>query len=198
MAAGLIHRRVRCFFDQDLSVSLFGYLLIGPNRRWKRKTNTTTHQASGILLIDFWCDVRDAKKRLLFPAGTQRKTATLTCTFCGLSKEWNRTSGAIHYRYDQAQYVEGEFTIGAAFDPYFHETLLLQGACAQWILWAYNERHLEFLKNFVSAELRERKKDEKWGWSNRALESRLPKWVKLGKNRSAVLATIAKLEQLID
>ncbi|MDY6934102.1 MAG: hypothetical protein SVZ03_07755 [Spirochaetota bacterium] len=61
-------------------------------------------------------------------------------------------------------------------------------------MWAFNIRHLEFLESYVSARLREREKDERLGWHNSSLASRLPKWLKPAKNREAILKAIYELK----
>ena len=103
----------------------------------------------------------------------------LICTACPHTAHWEEHS--IGRGWDDAR------------DDYFHLPLWLQTPCCGEVLWAYNERHLAFLEDFVSARLRERTRDEKYGWSNNALASRLPAWIKSGKNRSEVLKGIARL-----
>jgi hypothetical protein len=61
------------------------------------------------------------------------------------------------------------------------------------VLWAYSWRHLDVIADYVAAELRERRRDPQWGWSNRALISRLPRWMKLQGNRERIAACIAGL-----
>jgi hypothetical protein len=61
------------------------------------------------------------------------------------------------------------------------------------MLWAYNERHLSFLDEYVRAENRRRTPTVAGGPRNALLESRLPRWMKLARNREAVLTAIAKL-----
>jgi hypothetical protein len=70
--------------------------------------------------------------------------------------------------------------------------LLLQIPCCGEVLWAFNERHLNFLGNYASALLRER-----IGNSNASLASRLPLWIKSAKNRRAVLRGIGRLQKLL-
>jgi hypothetical protein len=90
----------------------------------------------------------------------------------------------------------GERTHGTeGFDPYFGFPLWLRLPCTGELLWAYNPQHLSWLEEFVRAGLRERQRDEQWGWQNRALQSRLPKWIKLAKNRTAVSRGLAKLRR---
>ena len=61
-------------------------------------------------------------------------------------------------------------------------------------LWAYNWRHLDFIEAFVRSMQRERRRDA-LGWSNRALGSRLPRWMKSAQNRVRILACIEKLRR---
>src|SRR5438876_3622443 len=75
----------------------------------------------------------------------------LVCKHCGYSKDW-------HGR-QVIQYQE--------YDWYFHQPLWLRIPCCGDILWAHNEKHLNFLADFVKAELRE-------SYPNGTLASRLP------------------------
>jgi len=86
-----------------------------------------------------------------------------SCTACGSSKDWSQ------------QKIESWYS--EALDNYFHYPLWLQTSCCSRTLWAYNLRHLEFIEAFVRAKLRERKPHELYGWSNKSLFSRLPKWI---------------------
>jgi hypothetical protein len=78
-------------------------------------------------------------------------------------------------------------------DDYFELPLWLQTPCCGEVLWAYNERHISFLEDFVGARLRERVRDGKYGWSNRSLASRLPAWIKSAKNRDEVMKGLSRL-----
>ncbi len=75
--------------------------------------------------------------------------------------------------------------------------LWLKTECNGKELWAFNEEHLKYLKDYVQAKLRERKKDEKTGWSNSSIDSRLPNWIKSSKNREKILKCIQKIEDLL-
>lgn len=75
------------------------------------------------------------------------------------------------------------------YDPFLGLGLWLQTPCAGEVLWAYNAEHLAFLRRYVAASLRERAPDE-----NASLASRLPEWMKLARNRRAVLRGISRLE----
>jgi hypothetical protein len=83
--------------------------------------------------------------------------------------------------------------MGDAADPYFHLPLWLKASCGDEVLWAYNERHLDFIDSYVGAVNRRREPRLPTGPRNALLESRLPRWLKLARNRAAVLAAVAKL-----
>jgi hypothetical protein len=105
-----------------------------------------------------------------------------SCLACGFLKDWSEREIARSWD-------------GAPADDYFHYPLWLQAPCCSQILWAYNLRHLDFIEEFVRAKSRERTPDEKYGWSNRSLFSRLPKWIKSRQNREEVLKAIAKIRK---
>ena len=75
-------------------------------------------------------------------------------------------------------------------DSYFGLPLWLQTECCGRVLWAQNEGHLLFLERYVRAQLRERAPNR-----NNSLASRLPSWMKQGKNRDEVLACLARLRR---
>ena len=83
-------------------------------------------------------------------------------------------------------------TTGESVDWYFRLPLWLQVPCCGEVLWAYNERHLIFLEEYVGSFLRERHPNK-----NRSLASRLPSWMKEAQNRDAVLKCVGKLKQKI-
>jgi predicted RNA-binding Zn-ribbon protein involved in translation (DUF1610 family) len=82
-------------------------------------------------------------------------------------------------------------------EPYAREgiRLWLETPCCGDTLAARNATHLEYLEGFVRAGLRERVPDAESGWSNRALVSRLPKWMQAAGNRDEVLRCIERLKR---
>ena len=81
---------------------------------------------------------------------------------------------------------------GKLVDPFFRAPLLLQTDTRLGTVFAYNEQHLDWLERFVSADLRERTHLD--GRANASMASRLPRWMKLAKNRDAILQAIGKLQ----
>ena len=104
----------------------------------------------------------------------------LICNHCGFYKEQKPTKII-------EMYADKDWFFGL---PLFYTIKGKQGN-----LYAYNDDHLDYLKQFISAKLRTRKCSEKYGWSNGSQISRLPKWVKLAKNRTKLLKDIEKLEK---
>jgi hypothetical protein len=105
----------------------------------------------------------------------------LVCTTCPHVEDWVESGMAFPWYSTPA-------------DPCFGYPLWLQRSCCGDTLWAYNPSHLDFLKSFVSATQRTRIKDSEYGWSNKSMASRLPKWIQIAKNREAVLKAIGHLE----
>ncbi len=116
------------------------------------------------------------------------------CTSCGLMKE--KIPGKNCFNQNVISYGnswrDGFINIGGNYDWYFGYPLYLQAPCCGHTLWAYNIEHLCYLEEYVEAELR--------GPSPYYLsvESRLPIWMKIAKNRNAVLKAINKIKQIAE
>lgn len=112
------------------------------------------------------------------------QTTRVACPTCAFSRSW-----------------PSFFTTGSArgATPRWGPELLLR----PWlvtphrgrVLWATNVTHLDWLTSFVSADLRERSADE--AWHNRAMGSRLPRWMKEAHARTALLRALAGLRERV-
>ena len=103
-----------------------------------------------------------------------------------------------YYRWGSEPLPAGVLCIGGPIDWYFHYPVWLATSCCGETLWAYNEEHLDYLENYVSAALRERASATRMAEArirNSSLASRLPGWLTAAKNRKGILAAIAKLRQ---
>jgi len=100
----------------------------------------------------------------------------LTCPACGLAKD--RDAGTTSW--------------GAAVDPWFGERLWLQAELRGHTVWAFNARHLDALRSYVAAGLRERTPQH--GAAMSMLE-KLPGWMTSAKNRDEVVATLDRLDE---
>ncbi len=108
-----------------------------------------------------------------------RSPRRVTCLTCSYTKDWHGDTIAI----------------GRAVDAYFGLPLWLQIEVGDGIFWAHSDRHLQFIKSFVQATIRERSEHSGQGWRNQSVISRLPEWIKLAKNRKRVLKAIELLEE---
>lgn len=80
------------------------------------------------------------------------------------------------------------------FDSYFGMPLLLTNNFKGHLFWAYNNKHLAELKQFIGADLRER--HHLIAGHNGSMISRLPLWIKSAKNRDGLLKIIEELEKI--
>lgn len=78
-------------------------------------------------------------------------------------------------------------------DDYFYLPLWLVKPFKEQYVWAYNQEHLDFLLRYVSADLREKR----WHDNSvrRSLEQKLPKWMKLAKNREKIIKILMQLQR---
>jgi hypothetical protein len=102
----------------------------------------------------------------------------LVCHGCGLARTWEGRSIGFWRSSD-----------GPAEDPYFGLPLWLQTETRHGRLWAYNPEHLDLIRQFVAASLRERAPWYDTGQKT-TLVARLPGWIKKAKNRDEVLRVI--------
>lgn len=105
----------------------------------------------------------------------------LVCRNCGMAKKWSRGTVALHR--DRCE---------PASDPYFDVRLWLQTETRHGWVWAYNLEHLDLIRRFVQAPLRE---GIPWHDHGRkmTLVARLPSWMQQAKNRGEVLRAIARI-----
>jgi endogenous inhibitor of DNA gyrase (YacG/DUF329 family) len=75
-------------------------------------------------------------------------------------------------------------------DTMFNLPLWLQIEVKDNLFWAYNKKHLQDIKRYVQAKLRERQTLE-----FTTMVERLPKFIKEAKNRDAILKAIERLER---
>jgi hypothetical protein len=73
--------------------------------------------------------------------------------------------------------------------------LWLRMPCHKNVLWILNRPHLEFLEEFIGAELREERMEHV---SSRRLSAALPRWMLVGKSRNDVLRCLRKLHEKLD
>ncbi len=124
-----------------------------------------------------------ACKAFILPSINNRLRAT--CSNCGFSADQPNENHDFYWHDENPT------------DGYFGYKLWLQTNCSGHSLWAFNLRHLKILESFVGARLRQRVKDEKLGWQNSSLTSRLPDWIKSKKNRKLVTKSLQTLKKKV-
>ncbi|MFD8201195.1 hypothetical protein [Streptomyces sp. NPDC059701] len=105
----------------------------------------------------------------------------LVCRSCGTAKQWSGRGVALH-----------RDRHAPATDPYFGLPLWLQTETRHGWVWAYNLEHLDLIKRFVQASLRE---GIPWHDHGRKMTvvARLPAWMQHAKNRDEVLRAIDRI-----
>lgn len=140
------------------------------------------------------------------PVGDERRSVVrLTCPSCALVRE-GRSGGPARGELRLGPLDDGrpwrddatrEIHTWPATAETVHPLWLRASCCGGEVLWAANAEHLEYLADYVGADLRERPEGVPLPsgrtWVGKGLSAKLPDWMKAAKHRDEVLATIAKL-----
>lgn len=113
-----------------------------------------------------------------------RLSRRVLCTKCSFMKE-------VHPRRGPHNDWKFDFTLSkgsSAVDWFYGLPLYLQTPFRGHILWAFNFNHLNYLERYIRAEIRESAP------YYLSIESTLPKWIKLSKNRDNLLKAISKIK----
>ena len=110
------------------------------------------------------------------------KNVKCVCTKCSFNQIRSNKSLSFGWHIDRPH------------NGYFRLNLWLQTCCCGHSLYAFTVRHLNFLEDYIKADLRERRQNEN-GWRNASVGSRLPKWIKSHKNRKQLIKAIDKLKE---
>lgn len=118
------------------------------------------------------------------PWDGQWKKLTMRCEQCGDTCEYE--AGITRHYFNQ----------GRKTDPVFGLNLWLQDEFRGELLWAYNYEHLETLRAYIAAKLRERGiSPRNTIRKNTAMVGRLPDFIKKAKNREDLLRCIEALSR---
>ncbi|MEG2309129.1 hypothetical protein [Chryseobacterium sp.] len=117
-------------------------------------------------------------KKAIATVDYEKKEARLYCLFCGYNKT---TDTELSYFG-----LSGNFKVAAS--SYFDVGLWYAVPFKGDYFIAYNEKHLDYLEQYISAKLREHKDR-----SHFTLLEKLPKFYHEAKNRKALLEIIKKL-----
>ncbi len=113
------------------------------------------------------------------------RPARLVCRHCGSTRGQRLAPG-----------VTRAYRIAAdGRDPYLGLPLWLATPTRHGALFAFNADHLAALETIVGASLRERHALPPTSLRNATMLSRLPRWMKLARNRDEVLHGLARLRR---
>jgi len=115
---------------------------------------------------------------------TPPKEISITCSHCDAKIEYSPSVES--YRKKEALPQDA----GLKKDPYFGLPLWLQSEVRGNLFWAYNREHLQVIKEYIEADLRERNTVYRM-----TMTARLPLFTKEAKNREDVIKEIERLER---
>lgn len=118
-------------------------------------------------------DIPDVNKK--------KETIAVKCKNCGTTENYTPKNIAQEWKYSNP---------GQPSDSYFGLPLWLVENFRDNNFWALNYEHLSYLKEYISAQLRE--KNNRLHWT---MVEKLPDWMKAGKNRDKIIKLITILER---
>lgn len=118
-------------------------------------------------------DITDVKEK--------KETIAIKCTNCGATESYAPKNMVQEWQYSNP---------GEPSDSYFGLSLWLVEKFRGNLLWALNYQHLQYLKEYIAATLREKNNRTHW-----TMVEKLPDWMKSGKNRDKLIKLINELEK---
>ena len=83
-----------------------------------------------------------------------------------------------------------------ATDPYFHLPLYFQASFRGKLIWALNREHLQYLIDYLSADIRTVQHDFYETYKTmRSQSDMLPAFMKTAKNRKGIVRLLVKLQE---
>ncbi|MCA5004157.1 hypothetical protein [Sphingobacterium bovistauri] len=129
---------------------------------------------------EVWIVCPDCAKKAVTKVDYENAKAYLFCKNCGLSKQKSTTITVAG--------IKGNWKMIA--HNYFNTQLWLEHSFKNDVFYALNGEHLDYLEQYIAADLREHK--DRTGFT---LLERLPKFYHEAKNRKALLSIIQKLKK---
>ena len=148
--------------------------MTGHNKRFKDQNLRISDFYDEVVVICPACS-----KNAIAKSNTSTHTARLWCLHCGHNKEVSKETTIIGIK----------TAVQTAAHTFFNAELWLQHPFKNETFWAYNQAHLEYLENYISANLREHKDRTHF-----TLLEKLPKFYHEAKKREALLKIIEKLK----
>lgn len=142
-------------------------LKITDNTDWYGYCQGTIYQACGFCGSRIYFTSKPTKELY--------RTTNIECDICKKEKEYEIK----WYRFQQEKPT----------DPFFGFELWLQATVKSNILWLYNLEHLNYLREYVGAKLREDDGRHKY-----SMITNLAQWITSAKNRDIIIKKLNKLE----
>jgi uncharacterized protein (DUF983 family) len=111
------------------------------------------------------------------------KVLNVNCPYCSTTM-----SGEVQK--DETYFSWGEIKGGV--EPFFGYPLYFQGNFDGKLIWALNRGHLQYLIDYLEADLREKPKT--YGGTKRTQADQLPTFMKLAKNRDGIVKMLKKMQ----
>ena len=112
----------------------------------------------------------------------RKKSINIKCPHCGCHQTFKPTYQLTKKIFDNPE--------GLPTDDYYGLPLWLSAPFKHHVFWALNYDHLNYLKSYIQAELRQRHQRKR-----PTMVEKLPHWIKLQKNRDELLKDIDTLAQ---
>lgn len=162
-------------------------------------------------IVHFHCQTCYLHEKKI-PCGEDIYEVTGKCTSTGRYFRMSMSKQAIHGQKKKVrcpycdEYVVGDVQISnnniiiykdirEAKDPYFNYPLYLQTSFRGKIIWAMNKDHLQYLIDYLSADLRTVQSDYHEVYKTmRSQSDLLPSFMKLSKNRESIVKALKKLQ----
>ena len=133
--------------------------------------------------VELNCNCSNCSKEinLIIPSVNEKKEKiAIKCKNCGKTQEYAPRNIAQEWIYRSN---------GKPSDDYFGLPLWISSNFKDYIFWAYNYEHLNYLKLYISAEIRESNNRTHW-----TMIEKLPVWMSSAKNREKLMKIIKELE----
>ena len=110
----------------------------------------------------------------------KKEKIAVKCKNCGITQDYEPRNISQEWLFSSK---------GKETESYFGLPLWISSNFKNYTFWAFNYEHLEYLKSYISAELRERNNRTHW-----TMVEKLPVWMTSSKNRDKLIKVIKELE----
>jgi len=160
-----------------------------PNSYWSERTLACPHchysqkGRKKTFKVELKCNCSNCASKIdiTIPNVNKKKESIgIKCKNCGITQDYEPKNVVQEWMFS---------TIGKPSENYFGLPLWISSNFKTFSFWAFNYEHLEYLKKYIFADLRERNNRIHW-----TMVEKLPVWMKSGKNRDKLIKIIKELE----